>query len=132
MDEEPDRTVELEFRREYAVTVWIALALSVFVTVITALAGRGTITANGLVGIRTRATQSSDAAWRAGHRAATPVLVGLTIVTAVAAVIVLVATHDSSSDATNMNRPLGPRAGRYRHRRRRGARQLSRGRYRPG
>ena len=82
-------------------TVWIALALSVFVTVITALAGRGTITANGLVGIRTRATQSSDAAWRAGHRAATPVLVGLTIVTAVAAVIVLVATRDSSSDATN-------------------------------
>lgn len=34
----------------------------------------GTLERNGLVGIRTRATMASDAAWDAGHRAAAPAL----------------------------------------------------------
>lgn len=34
----------------------------------------GTLERNALIGIRTRATMASDAAWDAGHRAAAPVL----------------------------------------------------------
>ncbi|MEU6128020.1 SdpI family protein [Saccharopolyspora sp. NPDC047091] len=36
------------------------------------LSARGTLRRNNFVGIRTRATQASDAAWAAGHRAAEP------------------------------------------------------------
>ncbi|MCA1185304.1 MULTISPECIES: SdpI family protein [unclassified Saccharopolyspora] len=36
------------------------------------LSSRGTLRRNHFVGIRTRATQASDAAWAAGHRAAEP------------------------------------------------------------
>lgn len=35
-------------------------------------AAEGSLDRNGLVGIRTRATRSSDEAWRAGHAAALP------------------------------------------------------------
>lgn len=39
---------------------------------VTAAAANGRLARNGSVGIRTRATRSSDAAWRAGHQAALP------------------------------------------------------------
>jgi hypothetical protein len=71
-------------------TVWVAVALSVLATVIAGLAGRGTVAANGLVGIRTPALRSSDAAWRAGHRAAA------------AGAVVFAITWGKGSDATNM------------------------------
>jgi hypothetical protein len=83
-------------------TVWVAVALSVLATVIAGLAGRGTVAANGLVGIRTPALRSSDAAWRAGHRAAVPILAALTVVSAAAGAVVFAITWGKGSDATNM------------------------------
>ncbi|MBF4578183.1 SdpI family protein [Frigoribacterium sp. VKM Ac-2530] len=83
-------------------TVWVAVALSVLATVIASLAGRGSVAANGLVGIRTPALRSSDAAWRAGHRAAVPILAALTVVSAAAGVVVFAATWGKGADVTNM------------------------------
>jgi len=40
----------------------------------TRAAGRGALPHNGAVGIRTRATQASDEAWRAAHEAALPAM----------------------------------------------------------
>jgi len=84
------------------VFVAVAVALSVLATVIAGLAGRGTVGANGLVGIRTPALRSSDAAWRAGHRAAVPVLAALTIISAAAGAAVFATTWGKGSDVTNM------------------------------
>lgn len=47
-------------------TVFVSLVL----VVVTAAAAGGAIHANGLVGLRTPTLMSSEAAWRAGHRAA--------------------------------------------------------------
>ena len=102
VDTEPDRSVDLGVRKEQIMTVWVAVALSLLVTVIAVLAGRGSLAANGLVGIRTRALKSSEAAWRAGHRAAVPVLIGLSAASAAAGVVVLVVTRGRGADATNM------------------------------
>ena len=102
VDTEPDRSVDLGLRKEHTMTVWVAVALSLLVTVIAVLAGRGTLAANGLVGIRTRALRSSEAAWRAGHRAAVPVLLGLSMASAAAGVVVFVVTRERGADATNM------------------------------
>ncbi|WP_370544721.1 SdpI family protein [Frigoribacterium sp. VKM Ac-2530] len=88
--------------REHVLTVWVAVALSVLATVIASLAGRGSVAANGLVGIRTPALRSSDAAWRAGHRAAVPILAALTVVSAAAGVVVFAATWGKGADVTNM------------------------------
>jgi hypothetical protein len=99
---EPDRPVDLGCRKAHVMTVWAAVALSVLATVIARVAGRGNVEANGSVGIRTPALRSSDAAWRAGHRAAVPILVALTIVSAAAGGVVFAATWGKGSDATNM------------------------------
>ena len=50
----------------------------------------GTLTRNSAVGIRTKATQSSDAAWEAGHRAAGPWLLASSITGAAAGVTAIV------------------------------------------
>jgi len=82
--------------------VWITLALAILVTVITALAGRGVIPNNGLVGIRTPAIMHSDSSWRGGHRAALPVIVVTTVAVAIGAIVVIVVTQDSTTDTTNL------------------------------
>lgn len=78
------------------------LGLLIGVVVLTLVCGsiasasaKGALPRNGAIGIRTKATKSSDAAWDAGHRAAVPMMrwttwfgVLMTMVTA-AAVIVL-------------------------------------------
>jgi uncharacterized membrane protein len=51
-----------------------AMILAIVVVAMTLAAARGALSANGLLGIRTPATQRSDDAWRAGHRAALPVV----------------------------------------------------------
>ena len=102
VEAEPDRPVDLGCRKEHVTTVWVAVALSVLATVITSLAGRGRVAANGLVGIRTPAWRSSDAAWRAGQRAAVPILAALTVVSASAGVVVFAITGSKGSGATNL------------------------------
>ena len=55
----------------------LVLAVVAFVVVATAWAGMtGRLTRNWFVGIRTRATLASDEAWRAGHRAGGPWIIG--------------------------------------------------------
>lgn len=77
------------------------LGLLIGVVVLTLVCGsiasasaKGSLPRNGAVGIRTKATKSSDAAWDAGHRAAVPMMrvttwfgVLLTVVTIVAVII---------------------------------------------
>jgi len=83
------------------VTIWIAIALAVLVTVIAALAGRGTIPNNGLVGIRTPSIQRTNETWTEAHRAATPLLIGLAIAVTIAGIIGLVTTSGSTDDTPN-------------------------------
>ena len=77
--------------------IWLAVALALLVTVVTVLAGRGTIPANGLIGIRTPATQRTDETWTEGHKAATPTLVTLSAVVLVVATVASVATRQSTA-----------------------------------
>jgi uncharacterized membrane protein len=67
-----------------------AVVLAVLVVAMTRAAARGRLPANGLLGIRTPATQRSDTAWRAGHRAAFPVVTwgGLVVLFGALAVLV--------------------------------------------
>ena len=48
--------------------------------VVTRMGANGDVGRNRAVGIRTRATQRSDAAWRAGHAAALPVTRNVSLV----------------------------------------------------
>ena len=71
-----------------AVAVSVVL-VGIVVRLITAQAADGHLDRNGVVGIRTRATTRSDAAWRAGHAAALPTIrVGALVGYALAAVTV--------------------------------------------
>lgn len=82
-------------------TIWVAIALAVLVTVITVLAGRGTIPNNGLVGIRTPSVQRTNQTWAEAHRAATPLLLGLSIVVVVVGAVALVTTSGRTDDTAN-------------------------------
>ncbi|MFT2708353.1 SdpI family protein [Clavibacter zhangzhiyongii] len=53
----------------------------------TQLAAWGVLRRNGWIGIRTRPLLASDAAWRAGHRAALPALRGTCLPVAIGGVI---------------------------------------------
>lgn len=77
--------------------IWLAVALALLVTIVTVLAGRGTIPANGLIGIRTPATQRTDETWTEGHKAATPLLVALSAVVLVVGTIAFFATRQSTA-----------------------------------
>jgi uncharacterized membrane protein len=57
---------------------------------VTRAAAAGELPRNGLVGIRTRKTQRDDAAWQAGHAAATPLVRVVTIVCFAASGLILV------------------------------------------
>lgn len=77
------------------------LGLLIGVVVLTMVCGsiasasaRGALPRNGAIGIRTKATKSSDAAWDVGHRAAVPLMrwttwfgVLMTVVTIVAVIV---------------------------------------------
>lgn len=55
-------------------TALMAVTVGVVDLGIAGLIAAGQLPRNGLVGIRTRSTRRSDAAWEAGHRAAAPTL----------------------------------------------------------
>ena len=76
----------------------VAALLPLLLIAVTAAAARGAIPANGLVGIRTPATQRSEEAWRAAHRAALAVVVPGGVLVAVAGVVLAVLRR--GSDAT--------------------------------
>ncbi|QIK62005.1 SdpI family protein [Leucobacter viscericola] len=78
--------------------IWNAMAIAVFATVITILAGHGKIPNNGVVGIRTFSIQRTDETWTEAHRAATPILLGLSIVVVIVGTITLVATAGSADN----------------------------------
>lgn len=78
--------------------VWIIVAVALVVAWLTYLGATDRMTRNGLVGIRTPATQRSDAAWIAGHRAALKVVLpGAGLVTALA-VVASVMGPDGATD----------------------------------
>ncbi|MCX5205343.1 SdpI family protein [Streptomyces sp. NBC_00237] len=60
------------------VAVWVCgaglLTLGLLIHFLCRQAGNGDLGRNAAIGIRTRATMSSDAAWNAGHAAAIPLL----------------------------------------------------------
>jgi len=66
----------------------ITAILAVLIWAVTAAAAHGTLSANGLIGIRTPATQRSEEAWRASHRAALRLLTPTSLVVAIAGLIV--------------------------------------------
>ncbi len=77
----------------------VAMAVAVGVWLITRAAARGYLGANGAIGIRTTATQRSEEAWVAGHRAALPLVRAAGLVVALAgltALVVLDAGRDAS------------------------------------
>lgn len=55
------------------------LTIALTCAVLAFLARRGGLPRSALVGIRTRSTLRSDAAWDAGHRAAVPVMVAMAL-----------------------------------------------------
>ena len=50
----------------------LEMGVAILVTWLTWRAANGALGRNGLAGVRTRVTMSSDEAWQAGHRAALP------------------------------------------------------------
>ena len=66
-------------------SVWILTIVSVAVTVLAVLCGRGRIPRNPWVGIRIPAFFTDDEAWRTGHHAAVLPMIVATIVSAVIA-----------------------------------------------
>ena len=76
----------------------ISTALALVALAMTAAASRGVLPANGMLGIRTPATQRSEAAWRAGHRAALKVVVPGSVVIVVLGLLIV--TGSSSGIAS--------------------------------
>lgn len=85
------------------ILIVIAMVMAAGTFAMTLAAARGSLAPNGLVGIRTPATQRSDAAWRAGHRAALPIVGWGGLVAVVAGAVALTALPDSAEpDAAGM------------------------------
>ncbi len=70
---------------------------------------KGTLPRNGAIGIRTKATKSSDAAWDAGHRAAVPIMRWTTwfglLMTAVTVIAVIV-LHPGDEPGWEVSAPI--------------------------
>lgn len=66
----------------------ISAVLAVAILAMTVAASRGALPANGLLGIRTPATQRSEAAWREGHRAALKVIAPWSVVIVVLGLLI--------------------------------------------
>ena len=77
----------------------ISVALAVMVLVITVAVARGALSANGLLGIRTPATQRSEAAWREGHRAALKVVVPGSVVIIVLGLLIAAGSSGTSDSS---------------------------------
>lgn len=75
--------------------VVLATVLAGAVWLTTLLGARGVLGVNRVVGIRTPATRRSDVAWRAGHRAALPVVTGSALVALVGGALTLATTGGS-------------------------------------
>lgn len=68
----------------------MAVVVAVVVSSVAKAGGRGDLPRHGAVGIRTKATKTSDAAWLAGHRAAVPRARVLTLLTSVVSLVIIV------------------------------------------
>ncbi|MGO1436611.1 MAG: SdpI family protein [Candidatus Corynebacterium faecigallinarum] len=68
----------------------MAVVVAVVVSSVTKAAGRGDLPRDGSVGIRTKATKLSDAAWTAGHRAAVPRARTVSLLTSAVALVIIV------------------------------------------
>lgn len=76
---------------------WILIFLSALVVSVTLLVVGGKIAPNGLIGIRTPATQRDDSSWRAGHAAAARILVpGFAVAATVGVLLAIGLAGDSS------------------------------------
>ena len=78
--------------------VVVLMVLALLCVVLTVLPARGLIGRNSLIGIRTRATLSSDAAWRRGHQVAIlPMSVGAGAVIIVGTVLIALGVGSSTA-----------------------------------
>ena len=75
----------------------VLCALSAYSVVMTHSGASGKLARNGIVGIRIPSTMASDAAWRAGHRAAIPIA-RLTVPVALAGSAGVAMTDPGSGD----------------------------------
>lgn len=73
------------------VSAIITIVLAAVVTAVIWAAAAGRLSANGLVGIRTQATQRSESAWRVAHRAALRIVLPVSVVVVTLGVVALVA-----------------------------------------
>ncbi|MEU2199751.1 SdpI family protein [Isoptericola sp. NPDC019482] len=71
------------------VLLLVAMVLALGVWLVALAAARGRLTANGAIGIRTPATQRSQEAWVAAHRAALPLVAWGGLAVVAAALVVL-------------------------------------------
>ena len=81
-------------------SVWVLTIVSVAVTVLAVLCGRGRIPRNPWVGIRIPAFFTDDEAWRTGHHAAVLPMIVATIVSAVIAIIATALPQLDTTTAT--------------------------------
>jgi hypothetical protein len=78
--------------------VWILVVVALLVAWLAFLGATDRMTRNGLIGIRTPATQRSDAGWIAGHRAALRVVVPGAALVVVVALVVTILEPDGATD----------------------------------
>jgi len=81
------------------ITTIVAVGTAGVVAVVTFLASRGVIKLNGLVGLRTRGTMSSQEAWVKGHTSALSVTVLTFCVVTVAAVAILFLVSEENRES---------------------------------
>ncbi|ANE05262.1 SdpI family protein [Corynebacterium crudilactis] len=74
-----------------AMLLFSVVLVAVVCVAITCMAAQGKIDRNSSVGIRTRRTQASDAAWQDGHAAALPLVNNIAWVAAITVLLAIVA-----------------------------------------
>jgi uncharacterized membrane protein len=78
---------------------WILLILPILIVAMTLLAATGRIEPNGLLGIRTPATQRDESSWVRAHLSAARLLIPGCTLTVVLALLVLAGTFKSAGEA---------------------------------